>query len=108
MDKYGDSHHKMSKKIAQLTKVIFHLHTRNEENEEYQNSFTKAYENELNNVVSKANQIIHTQKSQLDKLRDQNDMKDKLKQLTIKYEAEKKDSQITYEQFKTEVNLISY
>lgn len=25
-------HHKMSKKIAQLTKVIFHLHSKNEEN----------------------------------------------------------------------------
>jgi len=28
-DKYNDSHFKMSKKIAQLTKVIFHLHTKN-------------------------------------------------------------------------------
>jgi len=27
-----DVHHKMSKKIAQLTKVIFHLHSKNEEN----------------------------------------------------------------------------
>jgi len=27
-----DTHHKMSKKIAQLTKVIFHLHSKNEEN----------------------------------------------------------------------------
>jgi hypothetical protein len=28
-------HHKMSKKIAQLTKVIFHLHSKNEENLQY-------------------------------------------------------------------------
>ena len=27
-----ETHHKMSKKIAQLTKVIFHLHSKNEEN----------------------------------------------------------------------------
>jgi hypothetical protein len=30
-----DVHHKMSKKIAQLTKVIFHLHSKNEENTLY-------------------------------------------------------------------------
>jgi hypothetical protein len=27
---FPDLHHKMSKKIAQLTKVIYHLNTRNE------------------------------------------------------------------------------
>ena len=29
-DVFPDLHHKMSKKIAQLTKVIYHLNTRNE------------------------------------------------------------------------------
>jgi hypothetical protein len=28
-----ETHHKMSKKIAQLTKVIFQLHSKNEENQ---------------------------------------------------------------------------
>jgi len=31
-----ETHHKMSKKIAQLTKVIFHLHSKNEENNSMQ------------------------------------------------------------------------
>jgi hypothetical protein len=30
---YPDLHHKMSKKIAQLTKVIYHLNTRNDDHE---------------------------------------------------------------------------
>jgi hypothetical protein len=30
-----ETHHKMSLKIAQLTKVIFHLHSKNEENMQY-------------------------------------------------------------------------
>ena len=31
-EQFPGIHHKMSKKIAQLTKVIFHLHSKNEEN----------------------------------------------------------------------------
>ena len=30
---HPDLHHKMSKKIAQLTKVIYHLNTMNEDNQ---------------------------------------------------------------------------
>ena len=30
MEVFPDIHHKMSKKIAQLTKVIYHLNTKNE------------------------------------------------------------------------------
>jgi hypothetical protein len=30
-DLFPDLHHKMSKKIAQLTKVIYHLNTKNED-----------------------------------------------------------------------------
>lgn len=30
-DVFPDLHHKMSKKIAQLTKVIYHLNTKNED-----------------------------------------------------------------------------
>ena len=30
---FPDLHHKMSKKIAQLTKVIYHLNTRNEDHQ---------------------------------------------------------------------------
>jgi hypothetical protein len=33
LDVFPDLHHKMSKKIAQLTKVIYHLNTRNEDNQ---------------------------------------------------------------------------
>ena len=32
-DVFPDLHHKMSKKIAQLTKVIYHLNTRNEDHQ---------------------------------------------------------------------------
>jgi hypothetical protein len=42
-----ETHHKMSKKIAQLTKVIFHLHSKNEENNNAQTASNNAYEKEI-------------------------------------------------------------
>lgn len=42
-----ETHHKMSKKIAQLTKVIFHLHSKNEENSTSVTASNNAYEKEI-------------------------------------------------------------
>jgi hypothetical protein len=42
-----ETHHKMSKKIAQLTKVIFHLHSKNEENSQMHTAISNAYEKEI-------------------------------------------------------------
>ena len=53
-----ETHHKMSKKIAQLTKVIFHLHTKNEENAQFQTSLTNCHEKEMEIVLKEANDII--------------------------------------------------
>ena len=46
-----ETHHKMSKKIAQLTKVIFHLHSKNEENSAMSNAVTNAYEKEIETML---------------------------------------------------------
>jgi 5,10-methylenetetrahydrofolate reductase len=62
-----DVHHKMSKKIAQLTKVIFHLHSKNEENTQYQNALTGAYEKEIETILKDANNIINRQREALEK-----------------------------------------
>ena len=85
-------HHKMSKKIAQLTKVIFHLHSKNEENSLYQTSYTNAYEKEIETVLKDANAIINRQKLALDKSKDQTNVKDKIKELEDKHSKDKKDS----------------
>lgn len=53
-----ETHHKMSKKIAQLTKVIFHLHTKNEENATYQQSLSNVHEKEMEIILKEANDII--------------------------------------------------
>ena len=57
----------MSKKIAQLTKVIFHLHSKNEENQLYSTSLSNAYEKEIETILKDANSIINRQKDALEK-----------------------------------------
>lgn len=56
----------MSKKIAQLTKVIFHLHSKNEENNNFKDSITNAYEKEIETILKEANIIINRQKEALE------------------------------------------
>lgn len=44
-------HHKMCKKVAQLTKVIFYLNTKNDEYESNLKSVVNAYESELDFTI---------------------------------------------------------
>lgn len=53
-----ETHHKMSKKIAQLTKVIFHLHMKNEENGLMHTCIKNAYEKEIETLLTQANSVI--------------------------------------------------
>src|SRR5580700_10793111 len=86
-------HHKMSKKIAQLTKVIFHLHSKNEENSQYHTALSNAYEKEIEIILRDSNTIVNRQKEALDKSKDQSNLKDKIKELEDKHTTEKKESQ---------------
>ncbi|KMS94237.1 hypothetical protein BVRB_023430, partial [Beta vulgaris subsp. vulgaris] len=49
-----DLHMKMSKKIAQLTKVIFHLNTRNEDHEKEVIGLQRSYETEIDQILKDA------------------------------------------------------
>ena len=70
-----DVHHKMSKKVAQLTKVIFHLHSKNEENSQYQSALVSAYEREIDTILSQANTMINRQKEALAMAKEQGNAK---------------------------------
>ncbi len=94
----------MSKKIAQLTKVIFHLHSKNEENSAYSASLTNAYEKEIEIILKEANTIINRQKEVLDKQKEANNFKDKLKELEEKHLSEKKESQRNFEEYRSKVS----
>ena len=47
---FPDMHHKMSKKIAQLTKVIYYLNTKNDDCEYEVSQVSRSYEDEINDV----------------------------------------------------------
>jgi len=66
----------MSKKIAQLTKVIFHLHSKNEENSAYSQALSNAYEREIETLLRDANGHIAKQKDALDKAKEMSNVAD--------------------------------
>jgi hypothetical protein len=49
-DAFPDLHHRMSKKIAQLTKVIYHLNTKNDVHELEMKGVQQLYESEIDEV----------------------------------------------------------
>jgi len=57
-DSNSEIHNRMSKKIAQLTKVIYGLHIRNEENKSFRQALTKAHDREIETIVKESNQIV--------------------------------------------------
>jgi hypothetical protein len=68
LEVFPDLHHKMSKKIAQLTKVIYHLNTRNED-----------HQSELDNLSNNQNfeiqQILRDAAARITKFKDVIDQK---------------------------------
>ena len=54
MEVFPDLHHKMSKKIAQLTKVIYHLNTKNEDHQLEIDSIHANHQMEIQQVLRDA------------------------------------------------------
>ena len=95
-----ETHHKMSKKIAQLTKVIFHLHSKNEENQGMHTAIQNAYEKEIETILQTANQTISRQKEALAKAQDGNQLTEKVKELEAQHLAEKEASMDQFKDYK--------
>ena len=96
-----ETHHKMSKKIAQLTKVIFHLHSKNEENSAMHTSIQNAYEKEIETLLNSSNSIISKQKDVITKAQEGDAWKAKIRDLETHHVQEKEESQRQFEQYKT-------
>lgn len=99
-EEFPDLHHKMSKKIAQLTKVIFHLNTKNDENEHNLRNVISAYEQEMDTVVDNANRIIQRYKDSADKSSAMDEMELEFKQFKDRIEHEKTQSVMEFNNFK--------
>ena len=62
---FPDLHHKMSKKIAQLTKVIYHLNTRNEDFQTELKAQEQTHQCEVEEVLQDAANKINAFKEKL-------------------------------------------
>uniref|UniRef100_A0A8C7WB99 Protein FAM184A/B N-terminal domain-containing protein n=1 Tax=Oncorhynchus mykiss TaxID=8022 RepID=A0A8C7WB99_ONCMY len=78
MEYTQDLHLKMSKKIAQLTKVIYALNTKNDEHEDEMESLREAHEDEVQHIVTETHDKIMQYKS---KMVDEVDLKRHLQSL---------------------------
>lgn len=90
----------MSKKIAQLTKVIFHLHSKNEENNNAQTATNNAYEKEIEQLLIAANGVIAKQKDALQRAQEGNNWKEKISQIEAAHLREKNESQEAFKSYK--------
>ena len=95
-----ETHHKMSKKIAQLTKVIFHLHSKNEENSTMSTAVQNAYEKEIETLLNSANGVISRQKEALTRAQEGEAWKAKIRQLEQQHIEDKKESQEQFKEYK--------
>lgn len=96
-----ETHHKMSKKIAQLTKVIFHLHSKNEENSAMHQAIQNAYEKEIETLLSSANTVVSRQKDAITKAQEGEAWKRRISALEQQHLDEKKESQRQFQDYKT-------
>lgn len=100
---YPDLHHKLSKKIAQLTRVIFHLNTKNDEYEYNLKAIVGAYESEFDNLVREANSSLMKYKESIAKLQKNEELETYIKNLQDKIELDKSKSINEFSQYKRQM-----
>ena len=98
-----DVHLKMSKKIAQLTKVIYHLNTKNEDHQAAINSLGVAHKSEMEEILSDAAAKLNKFKDELSKRKTQKAVHAELTKLKKQHKAEKAEAMKAFECFKTTV-----
>ena len=97
---FPDLHHKMSKKIAQLTKVIYHLNNKTEDSEAGLSELADAYENEIGSILQDAAKKINFFKRQIETKNEMRATAEVVETLTKAHEAEKKQAQADFAAFK--------
>jgi DNA repair exonuclease SbcCD ATPase subunit len=100
---FPDLHLKMSKKIAQLTKVIYHLNTRNDDHHQDITALNKTHENEIEEILKDASNKLNRFKQQLDDKKKQGDVAKKLDVLKEQHQKEKTDALAEFAAYKKKV-----
>eukprot|EP00762_Andalucia_godoyi_P001944 ANDGO_06119.mRNA.1 Hypothetical protein TTHERM_01321540 len=100
---FPDLHHKMCKKIAQLTKVIYQLNTRNDDHEFELDHLTNSYESEIEDILRDASNRINSFKNDIEKTRSAAKTEDALRLASERFALEKKEAFSQFEQFKRQM-----
>ncbi|XP_065071620.1 protein FAM184A-like [Rhopilema esculentum] len=101
-DMNHEMHIKMSKKIAQLTKVIFSLNTKNDEFEEVVDALKNQHQSELERVTHECKEKITHYKQKMELVKEQETLISKLQGLLEDERKEKRQFISDLESFKDE------
>lgn len=101
--KDGEMHHRICKKMAQLTRVIHNMNTRNVQNAVLLKDVVKDYEAEIDRCVADCNGLLAKAKAVAEKNAKQEDVKEKVKKVEAELEAEKKRAKKEFEALKARV-----
>jgi len=102
-ENFPDLHHKMSKKIAQLTKVIYHLNTRNDDHEQEMAALAAQHESEINGILQDAANKINRFKDALAKQREAAKEATTVRMLQERHEDERASVLAQFEEYKRTV-----
>ena len=80
---------RMGKKIAQLTKVIFHLNAKEHDSETDMQDIADTYEAEIEQLLRGAASHINTFKGQIEAARDESKFQEAVAQVQLRYEQER-------------------
>ena len=83
--------HKMSKKIAQLTKVIYHLNTKNDDHDFEMKALTQQYEGEISDILQDAAAKIRFFKQKVEEKANDERLDLALKEIQKQHAREKED-----------------
>ena len=97
------SHYKMSKKIAQLTRVISMLVNKNEEQEYEKQYLSEAFEIEIGRVVDEANNLLNEARAAAGPDGSKMEATDMIRALSKQHETEKKNAYHEFTDFKMRV-----
>ena len=90
------------KKISQLTRVIYLLNTKNEENENFLKSLIQSYDEALENMKREANDSINQYQVKLDKAKDTSVIDSKIREIKRKFDETSTKFSLGFESFKYE------
>ncbi|XP_056005748.1 protein FAM184A-like [Ostrea edulis] len=95
-----DMHLKMSKKIAQLTKVIYALNTKNDEHEAVVQTLKEQHEEQIQQLLSETREKILKFKQKIDNDSDHKHTISNLQNCVAEHEKHKKEALLKFESYK--------